>query len=273
MKPSIPHWQPTASFSHLRLRAKLLTAIRQFFSKRSVLEIETPLLSQHTVTDCHIESFSTDYKAGNSKHTYYLQTSPEYAMKRLLAAGSGPIFQICKAFRNGETGRQHNPEFTLLEWYQPNYDHHKLMDEIDEFLQSILKTKPAERKSYQTLFQEYLAIDPLQCELKQCQQLLEKHHLGVTHIAHLDSDTCLQLLLSHLIEPQLGHKTPLFLYDFPSTQAALAKIRPDSPPVAERFELYIQGTEIAYGFHELTDANEQKKRFAIYCLSNYYRLR
>ena len=241
-------WQPTAEFKTLQWRASLLDRIRTFFKKRHVLEVETPLLSHYTVTDRYIESFSID--------DVYLQTSPEYAMKRLLAAGSGPIFQISKAFRQEESGHQHNPEFTLLEWYRPNFTHHDLMDETDALLMAVGNYQKAERLSYRALFKKYCHIDPLCCEEEPIKKQLKN-----TNTQTLDRDTCLQLLFSEKIEPFLGIEVPTFVYDFPATQAALAKIRQDNPPVAERFELFIQGKEIANGFHELTDATEQQQRF------------
>jgi lysyl-tRNA synthetase class 2 len=250
-------WKPTASLENLKLRANLYQKIRTFFSQRDVLEVETPLLCQHTVTDPHIESFSVPV---HQQKNYFLQTSPEYAMKRLLASGSGSIYQITKSFRLGESGRQHNPEFTMLEWYRTGFTHHNLMDEINDFLQVILNTQQAEKISYQALFLKYLSIDPLNCELSALKKIMHEKNICVD-ATDLDHDTCLQLLLSHLIEPSLGVEKPLFLYDFPVTQAALSKIRQDASPVAERFELYINGAEMANGFHELTDAAEQTVRF------------
>ncbi len=261
MKTTAISWQPTTTNEVIKLRAKLLKTIREFFEKRTVLEVETPLLCQHTVTDLHIESFKTQYHNGSQQQTYYLQTSPEYAMKRLLASGSGPLFQICKAFRNGEHGNHHNPEFTLLEWYRPGFNHHDLMKELDALVQIILNTAPALKITYQQLFEDYCSINPHQCDLNTLLKLLKKNKIAINNQSHLDEDTCLQLLLSHVIEPQLPKTAPLFIYDFPATQAALATIRDEHPRVAERFELYIDGQEIANGFHELIDANEQLERF------------
>src|SRR3990167_570607 len=251
------NWFPTTTLQTMQLRATLYATIRTFFAERHILEVETPLLCKHTVTDPHIESFLVPI-SGTS--VYFLQTSPEYAMKRLLAAGSGPIYQITKSFRVGESGHHHNPEFTMLEWYRPGFNHHDLMDEIDLLLQCILQTQPAEKMSYEALFLNYLNINPLTTPLDALKKFICE---SVIHVdtKNLDHDTCLQILLSHLIEPNLGVAKPLFLYDFPPSQAALSKIRYDKNPVAERFELYINGSEIANGFHELTDSNEQYKRF------------
>jgi lysyl-tRNA synthetase class 2 len=259
------NWRPTATVATLRLRAALITKIRGFFSGRGLLEVDTPLLGHASVTDLHLHSFQTVYQTDNHlpKTTLYLQTSPEFAMKRLLAAGSGPIFQICKAFRNsGESGRLHNPEFTLLEWYRPGFNHHQLMDEMNDLLQTLLATQPAERLSYADVFAKYLNINPHQCTLSDLKNTAEQQ--SITEIPHFDStnkDNWLFLLMSHIIEPQLGQTAPVFIFDFPVSQAALAKIRNDQPPVAERFEVYYKGIELANGFHELTDAQEQRKRF------------
>lgn len=258
-------WKPTSTIENLQSRAKVFSTIRNFFASRSILEVETPLLCQHTVTDVHIDSFSVPLKkvAGNSK-SYYLQTSPEYAMKRLLAAGSGPIYQMTKSFRDDELGRFHNPEFTMLEWYRPNYNHHQLMDEVNEFLQSILATAPAKRCTYRQLFLDALNVDLLLCDNHSLRHLMMDHAIAIDKktLNALDRDSCLQLLMSHVIEPKLGFDAPVFIYDFPASQAALAKIRHEEFPVAERFEVYIQGIEIANGFHELTDPKEQLNRFA-----------
>lgn len=252
------NWQPTCTLNNLMLRADLYHKIRQFFANRSVMEVETPLLCTHTVTDPHIESFIAPLSPPTSH--YYLQTSPEYAMKRLLAAGSGAIYQITKSFRVGESGSRHNPEFTMLEWYRPGFNHHDLMNELDALLQFTINSTPAEKISYRNLFLNYLNIDPLTANAAQLKKIIIENKINID-ATDFDYDTALQILLSHLIEPSMGFEKPLFLYDFPPSQAALSKIRQDEYPVAERFELYINGAEIANGFHELTDADEQQKRF------------
>lgn len=278
------NWQPTASLENLKLRAKILAKIRTFFSERGVLEVETPTLSHATVTDVHLQSFVTHYQsdgAGTST-PLYLQTSPEYAMKRLLAAGSGPIFQICKSFRNdGENGRFHNPEFSMLEWYRPGFTHHELMTETDELLQHILQSVPAERSTYADIFWRYADINPHTASLEELKNRALQLEGVEKDFNFTDRDSWLQLLMMHLIEPKLGCTTPppscpsptrgegtpnkilqpTIVYDFPASQAALARIRADNPPVAERFEVYIEGIELANGFHELTDAKEQEQRF------------
>lgn len=251
-------WTPTAKLETLKTRAEILQKIRHFFAARGILEVETPILSQYTVTDPYIESFSTQDVNGD---TYYLQTSPEYAMKRLLAAGSGPIYQITKSFRKEEQGRFHNPEFTMLEWYRPEFNHHDLMDEVDALLQTTLATPKATQISYQQLFQQYLNIDPFATTQGELKKIISAKIPLQNSVIEDDLDECLQLLLTHCIEPHLGFDAPLFLYDFPPKQAALARIRAGTPSVAERFELYIQGTEIANGFHELANVSEQQARF------------
>lgn len=240
-------WQPTANLDNIRQRAAVYQKIRDFFTARDVLEVETPLLSPYGVTDIHTASI----RAGDG----FLQTSPEYAMKRLLATYPCSIFQICKAFRQDERGSKHRPEFTMLEWYRVGFDHHQLMDEMDDLLQTILGCEKAERLSYAEVFRQYLSIDPLHCSLYDCLNLLD-------HAVSLDDkDAALSLLMGEKIEPQLGQSRPIFIFDYPHTQAALAKISDKNPLVAERFEVYFKGIELANGFHELTDAREQKNRF------------
>ncbi|CAN5382374.1 elongation factor P--(R)-beta-lysine ligase [soil metagenome] len=293
-KTSTPLWQPTGSLHNLKLRAQILQTLRTFFAERQVLEVDTPLLSQATVTDVYLQSMevqisnmheitpATPYATlqigtcegtqvggvipytflSNDAKTYYLQTSPEFAMKRLLAAGSGAIYQICKAFRQDELGRLHNPEFTMLEWYRPGFNHQQLMDEIAVLLNVCLGTLTTERSSYAEIFQRYLDIDPHTAspsQLKKCALTLGMHEVPGIDVE--DKDIWLQRLLSDYIEPKLGFDAPIFIYDFPASQAALAKVRPGVPPLAERFELYIKGIEIANGYHELTDASEQARRF------------
>lgn len=264
--PRTDDWQPTASLAALKKRAEILQQIRDFFAQRQVLEVETPLISSAATADLNIHNFVTVYQelGHTTQQSLYLQTSPEFAMKRLLAAGSGSIYQICKAFRNGDNGRQHNPEFSMLEWYRLDFDHHQLMQEVDELFQTILHTAPGERLSYADIFQHYLQLNPHRSSVTELQNCAAQHDLH-TSLTHHDSvDDWLSLLLTHLIEPHLGRKQPTFIYDFPASQAALAKIRPGNPPVAERFEVYIEGIELANGYHELTDPVEQQQRFMHY---------
>ena len=258
-------WRPSASLETLRARAELLAKIRDFFRQAGVLEVETPACSRFGVTDPAIESFTTRYTGPGAARgaDRYLQTSPEFPMKRLLAAGSGPIYQLCKVFRNGERGRLHNPEFTLLEWYRPGFDHHALMDEMSLLLQS-LSPQPLteERLSYAEAFQRYLQVDPHIASAKQLRSYaIEQGIAGAEGLSLEGRDAWLDLLLTHCIEPHLGVDGICFLYDYPASQAALSRIRPGEPPVAERFELYMGGVELANGFHELTDGDEQRERF------------
>lgn len=252
------NWQPTAPLANLRLRAQCIARIRQFFAEREVLEVETPQLSRATVTDPYLSSLKTQLAA----QTFYLQTSPEFAMKRLLAAGSGSIYQIAKAFRDDEIGAQHNPEFTLLEWYRIGFDDHALMDEVSELLSAILQTPTAKRNSYLELFWKNLQINPHTASVEELQNCAQQHKLNLSNeFAFDDQTTWLQLLMHHCIEPLLGKEVPQFVYDFPVEQAALARINKTQPACAKRFELYYRDMELANGFHELTDAVEQAQRF------------
>lgn len=245
-------------------RASFIKKIRDFFYKRGVLEVETPQLSHAIGTDPHLHYFTSEFSlpGGTSKQLLYLQTSPEFAMKRLLAAGSGSIFQICKAYRNGEVGRNHNPEFTILEWYRVGFTHHDLMDEMDDLLKHVIASNTASRMSYQSLFETHFDFNPHNITLSQLFEKTKNLNLDKNLTANFDKDTCLHYLLSTYIEPQLGLDAPLFVYDYPSSQAALARLRScENYHVAERFEVYIKGVELANGFHELNDANEQLRRF------------
>ncbi len=249
-------WQPSASIDILRQRAQIMAKIRQFFTERDYLEVETPVMAQHGVTDVYLSNMKTHFRGKE----YVLQTSPEYHMKRLLAAGSGPIFQLARVFRDDELGRWHNPEFTLLEWYQLHIDHFALMDEVDILLQKILQCGAMIRKTYQQAFLETCQLDPFTASIEQLQQVLKQHDLGnVLPADEKDKDQYLFLLMSHVVEPTLGKEVvPVAVYHFPPSQAALAQI---NHGVAERFEVYYQGVELANGFHELTDVSVQKDRF------------
>jgi elongation factor P--(R)-beta-lysine ligase len=256
LEKSMPDWRPSATLPALQARAELYCRVRAFFAARGYLEVDPPLLGRGGTTDPAIESFSTQFSGVN----YYLQTSPEFFMKRMLAAGSGPIYAICKAFRQGEQGRYHNPEFTLLEWYRPGFDDHRLMVEVGELLGGILHA-PIDKKSYRKVFQERLALDPHLAsldELKHC----ARSHLGITW-DDANRDVWLDLLFSHLIQPTL-HQAITLVYDYPAGQAALAKItkNADGQKVARRFEAFYAGVELANGYWELTDAAEQARRFA-----------
>ena len=250
-------WKPTTSFEALRVRAATLATIRRFFAERGVLEVETPALSAATATDLHLRSLTC--RAFDDRRTLYLQTSPEFAMKRLLAAGSGPIYQICRSFRDGESGRRHNPEFTMLEWYRPGWDHHRLMDEVDELLAAVLGTPSGNRMTYAEAFRHHAGLDPHRATDDDLRARIAQ--LEVPDPSSLDRDDLLNLILSHLAEPHLGRGRPDLVHDFPASQAALARVRPGDPPLAERFEVFVEGVELANGFHELADAEEQRRRF------------
>ncbi len=256
-------WQPTASVEQLKQRAEILRSIRTFFAARGVLEVETPAMSHATVTDVHLHTFETEFVGpGFAKGSaLHLMTSPEFHMKRLLAAGSGCIYQIGKAFRNEENGRYHNPEFTMLEWYRVGFDHHQLMDEMDALLQQVLRCSAAERMTYQQAFLSQLNVCPLEASMTELKRVAAS--LGVSDIAEpeQDRDTLLQLLFSVGVEAKIGQSVPAFVYDFPASQAALAKINREDARVADRFEVYFQGIELANGFHELDNPKEQLLRF------------
>jgi elongation factor P--(R)-beta-lysine ligase len=263
-------WQPTASLLSLQGRAQVLSDIRAFFQKRAVLEVETPLMCQGATTDPYIQSFSVSYSPvpGTQTQHFYLQTSPEFAMKRLLAAGSGPIYQICKAFRKEESGRLHNPEFTILEWYQPGFDHHALMDEMEALLCVVLGLKSSERFSYQAIFENTLGFNPHTVSLAQLKHCAVSKGIILSSelIPTLSVDDYLDILMTHCIEPHLGSTVPAMIYDFPASKAALAKIRfTEEVPVAERFEVYFKGVELANGYHELTDPEVQLSRLQADC--------
>ena len=258
------HWTSAAPIENLRRRAAVIAAIRAFFAGKDILEVDTPVMSNAAVSDPYIDTIECRYQplVGGDVEMKYLQSSPEYAMKRLLASGSGPIYQISKAFRNGEVGRRHNPEFSMLEWYRPGFDHRQLMTEVAELLLPLLGLSEAVEYSYAQVFEAHLGIDP--------------HSAGVAELRaiaaeHIDSsyeddnrDNWLNLLMSHVIEPRLASEGAVFVYDYPASQAALAKVSEDAQgrAVAERFELFVHGVELANGYHELTDATEQARRFA-----------
>lgn len=267
MRPAAA-WAPGADWDTLRLRAELLARIRAFFAARRVLEVETPALSAAAIPDPHLASFSTRYTGPGPRHgqALYLHTSPEFPMKRLLAAGSGCIYQIARVFRDGEAGRRHNPEFTLLEWYRVGFDHHRLMGEATELVEALLAGRLAlsepERVSYRDLFERHLRLDPHRATATELAACARRQGLRVpADLSADDPDPWLDLLLTHCIEPQLGQGRLSWVYDYPASQAALARLRPGDPPVGERFELYLNGLELANGFHELGDAAEQRRRF------------
>ncbi len=252
-------WQPTASLENLKLRAELLTKLRAFFAARDVLEVDTPALSRAGATDRHIQSFRVE--DGRQGHLF-LHTSPEFPMKRLLAAGYGDIYQLCKVFRSGEAGRMHNPEFTMLEWYRVGFDHHQLMAEVAALIGGLIPgLEPAEYLTYREAFQKHAGFDVAQADSKECIAALTRDGRQVPAADALDYDGWLDMVAGDLIYPALGQGRLTFIYDYPASQAALARVRPGTPPVAERFEAFLGGVELVNGFHELADAAEQRRRF------------
>ncbi len=254
---SAQDWRPSAEIESLKARSRLISKLRAFFLSREYYEVETPVLNTSGTLDPNIESFCVQ------PQELLLHTSPEFAMKRLLAAGSGAIFQICKVFREEECGRLHNPEFTLLEWYRPGFDHLQLMAEVEALLDELgIKNNDqcCERLTYAQAFQEHLKIDIHKASINELSHCAGQH--GITMQSSLEScDQWLDLLMGEIIAPRLGQDIPVFIYDYPESQAALARIRHGNPPVAERFELYWKGIELANGFHELSNAVEQRGRF------------
>jgi elongation factor P--(R)-beta-lysine ligase len=250
--------------SALELRARLYAEIRKFFAERSVLEVETPMLSAGANTDPNIQSFTTRFAGhvdGGSRERW-LRTSSEFAQKRLLAAGVGACYELGRVFRDGEAGRRHNPEFTMLEWYRVGWDHHALIDEVIGFVQLALtlcnRTAEVQRSSYRDLFIAKIDIDPFLAS-----EMDLRNALGNLRIDEhgLSRDDWLDLILTHRIQPEFPRDRITVIYDYPATQCALAKICADDPPVAERFELYLGVHELANGYHELTDPTEQRTRF------------
>lgn len=262
-------WRPTAGRAALVLRARLYATIRAFFAERGVLEVETPLLSRAGNTDPNIASFRTAFTgpAAAGPAERWLRTSPEYPLKRLLAAGIGDCYELGRVFRDGESGRRHNPEFTLLEWYRVGWDHRRLMQETAALVQAALSlvgdAPSVETLDYRTLFRRHAGVDPF----FDSESTLRAALAGAAAVDAdgLDRDNWLHLLLTHRIEPRLPRDRLTVVHDFPASQAALARIRPGDPPVAERFELYVGAVELANGYHELADAAEQRRRFEADC--------
>jgi lysyl-tRNA synthetase class 2 len=251
-------WRPTASIETLKRRAQLLADVRLFFAARSVLEVETPMLSDAAPTALYLDSISTT--------SGYLHTSPEFAMKRLLAAGSGDIYQICKVFREGESGRHHSPEFSMLEWYRPALDYHGLMDEVDTLLQQVAGQSLARRFPYQAVFEQYLSFNPHTISFSELESKVATLSLALPEGFETDKDGWLEVVMSQIIEPELAKlNAPVIIYDFPASQAQLAKTYIDETgsKVAARFEVYAGGLELANGYDELLDAEELRQRFEV----------
>lgn len=257
-------WQPTASIGTLRERARLTAGIRAFFAERDVLEVETPVLGHGGSTDPHLASLSLAATTPGGHERLWLQTSPEFHMKRLLASGSGPIFQLARSFRDGEMGRRHNVEFTMLEWYRPGFALEALIAECEALIRRVLPVDPGplRQRRYRDLFRQRLDIDPFTVPLEVLRRLATQN--GGLSMEEADREGCLDLLLSLVIEPELGREGIDVVVDYPASQAALARRYSDPEDgveVAARFEVYLQGLELANGYDELTDATEQLERF------------
>jgi lysyl-tRNA synthetase class 2 len=263
-----PDFLPTADWSKLRLRAQLLERVRAFFSSHGFLEVETPILSHDVVVDRHLDPFATllspDPRRPEVGERLYLQTSPEFAMKRLLAAGGEAIYQITRAFRNGgERGRLHNPEFTIVEWYRVGDGLAEGMQLLSDLSEALLARGPAELVSYRDAFERHVGVEPHGAAIEVLVASARGHKIAVPDGLLHDRDGLLNLLLVELVEPHLGRGRPAILYEYPATQAALARVRQvNSTPVAERFELYAEGIELANGYHELLDAEVLRERNA-----------
>jgi lysyl-tRNA synthetase class 2 len=239
----------------------MLARARAFFAERSVLEVETPILSAAGVTDPQIESLSTEVRGLPGR--FYLSTSPEFAMKRLLAAGSGDIYQLCKVFRDSERGRWHNPEFTMLEWYRLGFDDRALMKEVEALIRDLLaperELEAAEHLTYAQALREHAGVDAHSAADRDLDAAARR--LGIECATELDRDAKLDLLMGFVVGPALGRERPCFVCDYPASQASLARLKPGHPAVAARFELYLDGIELANGFHELANPAEQRSRF------------
>ncbi len=260
--PGTRDWRPTASRRTIEARARLLADIRGFFAAREVLEVETPQLSSAGNSDPNIASLRTD-----SDEPRYLRTSAEYPMKRLLAAGLPDIYELGRVFRAGEKGRRHNPEFTMLEWYRHGLGYVDLAQEVLDLVRHCGHGKfdhwPVIHTTYRNLFREHLGLDPHFCEEEECRALAMEKGINA---GQLDLDGWLDLLLTHLIQPRMNTESITVITDFLPQQAALARVREvpgDGITVAERFEIYLGQAELANGYQELTDPEEQRQRFEL----------
>lgn len=257
-------WQPSASFDALRLRARLNATVRAFFAERGVIEVETPVMSMAGNTDPNIASFHLEFsgRTDGAPRTRWLRTSPEYPLKRLLAAGFGDCYELGRVFRDGEAGGRHNPEFTMLEWYRLGWDHRQLVVETAELVQAALalvgRSATLEQVSYHDLYRRQLGVDPATASDGMLREALGD---VVIDPAGLTRDDWLDLLMTHRLQPAFPAGQLLAVVDYPASQCALARIRHGDPPVAERFELYLGPLELANGYHELADAREQGDRF------------
>lgn len=262
-------FRPTASWPNLRLRADLLKRTRAFFDARDFLEVETPLLSRDTVIDRHLDPIPVrlfdDPREPQQGERFWLQTSPEFGMKRLLAAGAPSIYQITRAFRGGgERGSLHNPEFTLLEWYGVGQDYVAGKQFLSDLAGELLGRPPSEQITYREAFHRHANVDPLTDSFAQLRAALDtalpENLASSLAEEHEDCDLVRDYLLTLVVEPRLGRGAPTIVYDYPASQSALAIVRQEEPPVAERYELYVDGIELANGYHELLDAATLRPR-------------
>jgi elongation factor P--(R)-beta-lysine ligase len=253
-------WAPTASLDTLRLRARMLEKVRGHFAATGALEVETPVMVQAGVTDVHLESLQVQRADGS--RAGFLHTSPEYAMKRLLAAGAPDIYQVARVFREGERGRRHNPEFTMVEWYRLGIDHHALMDDVERLLRLLLAplrgVGPTHRVTYVDAFIEVMGLDPIGAPTSDVHAAMVSRGADIPASIASERDALLDLAMATLVAPAFPADRITFLYDFPASQAALAQVR---GPVASRFEAFWGELELANGFHELGDPREQARRF------------
>lgn len=251
-------WRPTASREALEQRAEAVRTVRAFFEARGMLEVDTPALSAYAPTDPNVHSLYTVVRGAGRR---WLQTSPEFPMKRLLAAGYGDCWQLCRVFRDGESGSLHNPEFTMLEWYRVGWDDARLMDEVDALLRTVVsKPGPTTRITYADAFEQATGVALREADEACCAAIGARADISVP--ADLPLSAWHDLLHGALVIPSLGHDGPCFITDYPIAQAALARARPGQSAVASRFELVVDGVELANGYHELADVAEQRARFA-----------
>ena len=255
------------NWEDVKRRSTILSQIRCFFEVRNVVEVETPSLSLGTVTDPFLDAFTSKYNYlsdsdVNASTALYMQTSPEFHMKRLLASGYQCIYQICKAFRHEDFGNHHNPEFTILEWYRLGFDQHSLINEVNDLLSVVLGTETCDKITYQDLFLKFVKVDPLSTNFDELYEVIVQNKKGADWLYESkDCDLLLQFIFSEIIEVSIGRTSPCFVYNFPIAQASLAKACSNDPRVAQRFECYFKGLELANGFNELTDVEIQKTRF------------
>jgi lysyl-tRNA synthetase class 2 len=253
-------WTPTASLETLRLRARLLAEVRAHFAATGALEVETPVMVRAGVTDVHLESL--EVRRADGTRAGFLHTSPEYAMKRMLAAGAPDIYQVARVFREGERGRRHNPEFTMVEWYRLGIDHRALMDDVETLLRTLIEPRrpvgPTRRITYADAFVETIEIDPLTAPTPRLLEAIRARGTDVPESVVDERDALLDLAMATLVAPAFPADHLTFVHDFPASQAALARVR---GPVASRFEAFWGELELANGFHELDDAREQARRF------------